>query len=278
MSAADDASPAAQGEDLLLELDVSPLAAHPLISRHIALRSYTFAEVDASPEVLDAALYGWEERARSEYLGVLIFRQLHDLTIDLNAPLDLQLLAMTLMAHENRHAVACAQAARSLGGSDGYVFELGEVQLRRTQQPLSVQLVDQVVTVLCCGEVVAFELLKHTVKALPPSPYLNILKDILKDEVLHGTVGFEILRQIKESSWCPWPGDAHVQQVVAAYMDGLRARDVVDPGEAALFEDEASARGMMALGIPPTAGFKACYFDAIPAAFAPGFAALGISI
>lgn len=268
-------------QDILLEMDTSPLWINPLVQRSLGLPTFDFASQSLEgmdPRVIEAAQLSWEERCRSEYLGVLIFRHLHDLLIDLNAPLDIQQVAIALMAHENHHTLACSWAATHLGGGDGYVFELDELQLKRSAAPLTEQLVYQVVTVLCCGEVVAYDLLKHTVKALPPGPYKAVLERILKDEVLHSRVGFSILKQLKEERFCPWPGDDLVRKIIHTYMAGLRQRDVVDPDEAALFEVEALIPQLLALGVPPTGPFKACYHDAIPGSFAQGFADIGISI
>ena len=79
-------------------------------------------------DVRQLAAAEWEERARAEYIGVMIVRRFHGLLVDLNAPMDLQELALTMMVQEQQHASMCMAAARSLGSDSELSFPLAELQ------------------------------------------------------------------------------------------------------------------------------------------------------
>lgn len=269
--------PATPPDDtLLLTFERSPVADDALVKRHLHLEPPDFPPPTGPTEALEVARRSWEEKVRSEYLGVVIFRHLHDLLINLSAPLDIQQLAITLMAHESHHALLCLEAAHNLGAGKDYVFDRAELVLPRSRDALPIQLVDHIVTVLCCGELVAYQLLTWTVAQLPPSPYRQILTRILKDEVLHARVGYTLLRSIKNDGWCPWPGEEHVRQVISKYEQALRVRDVVDEEEVALFKQGEATDVLLHLGVPPPEGFREVYFSAIPSVWKGPMAELGI--
>ena len=263
-------------DTLLLTFERSMVADDPLVKRHLQLKPPHFPPPTGPAEVLEVARRNWEERVRSEYLGVVIFRHLHDLLINLSAPLDIQQLAITLMSHESHHALLCLEAATSLGAGKDYVFDRVELALPRSRDPLPVQLVDHIVTVLCCGELVAYQLLTWTVANLPPSPYRDVLTRILKDEVLHARVGYTLLRSIKQEGWCPWPGDTHVREVIARYAQALRVRDVVDEEEVALFQRAGATEVLLQLGVPHPDGFREVYFSSIPSVWQIPMEQLGL--
>src|SRR5262245_61067206 len=102
-----------------LTFDDSSLASDPILSRH-RLRPKRAIGVtrpldELRPDVLVTARKAWEERARAEYIGVMVVRHFHGLLVDANAPMDIQELAITMMLHEQRHTALCVGAARALG-------------------------------------------------------------------------------------------------------------------------------------------------------------------
>jgi len=221
----------------------------------------------------------WEDRTRSEYVGTMIVRRFHGLLVDLNAPMDLQELALAMQLQEQQHAIFCWEAARVLGSKGDLGFELRELQQARSPGPLDRQLVDMILATYCIGEVVALRLLQHSIKQLPDSPYRDILRRILKDEVLHGRFGPVLLRQIREGTapkWIKPPDDAWLATQARSHIAAMRTRDVVEPDEAALFSDPEAAEQLKACGIPPSDRFKEVYFDALDKDVPEALAAAGL--
>lgn len=253
------------GEPIGLDFDLSSVADDPVL-RRARVRAPDLVAPELPDAVRAVAARGWEDRTRSEYVGVMIVRRLHGLLVDLNAPMDLQEVALTMQAEEQRHAALCMAAARSLG-SDGVVaFDLPELQQARTGEPLEHQLLEMLVGTFACGEVVAHALLRHAIRALPASGYRDILRGILRDEVLHARIGPLVLaaaRRGAEAGWLPWPGDDVVRGLFLRAQQAMRGRAVVEPDEAALFDDARAADGLRAAGIPPSGPFKAAYLRAV---------------
>ncbi len=252
-------------EHLEIELDRSSLAAHPALSRHL-IEVPELPAIQLSDRVQPIARRAWEERARSEYIGVMVVRRFHGLLVDVNAPMDLQELALTMLVQEQQHAALCMAAARSLG-SDGVLrFDADELRQARTDAPVDLQLLEMIVASYCVGEVVALALIQHSIEVLPPSPYRDLLRRIAKDEVLHGRLGAPLLalaRSEEGGAWLDYPGDEAVRRIAAREIEAMRNRDVVEADEARLFEDPAAYSELVAVGIPPAEAFRARYFEAL---------------
>jgi hypothetical protein len=224
-------------EALLLAFDDSPLAGAPVFARHLAF----VPSIQAPPlreDVRRAALRGWEDRVRAEYRGMILVRRFHALTVEVNAPADLQELALAMVLQEQQHARLCAAAVRSLGGSGEIAFApdelaIGEAPLRSHQE----ELLRAIVGTYAISEVVALALIRHAIGVLPHGGYREVLRRVARDEVLHGGAAA-----------------------------ALRARDVIEPDEAALFEDPEAAVQLPLAGIPDSRGFRAVYDAALAAA------------
>jgi len=252
-------------DDVLLDFDRSSLARDPVLARHLVeLPELTPPEL--APHVLPVARRAWEARTRSEYVGVMVVRRFHGLLVDVNAPFDLQEIALTMLLQEQQHTALCFAAARALGSEGALTFELAELQRPRSDAPVDHQLVEMIVSAYCVGEVVALALIRHSIDVLPSSPYRDILRRIARDEVLHGRLGAPLLRLIRSpeaKAWIDYPGDAVVRKMTDDAIAVMRARDVVEADEAALFEDPESARQLVEVGIPPSKAFRAAYLDAL---------------
>lgn len=253
-------------EPLGLEFGASSVAGDPVLSRALVRPPALAVPVGLRADVVAMACRGWEDRIRSEYVGVMIVRRLHGLLVDLNAPMDLQEGTLRMLLDEQRHAALCTAAAEALG-SDGVVaFDLPELQQARTSGPLEAQLIEMLVGTYATGEVVAHGLLRHAIRALPASGFRDILRAISRDEVLHARIGPLVLGAIRsgaEDAWISWPGDAAVRGMFEAQREAMRGRAVVEADEEALFEDPAASAQLRALGIPPSGPFRAAYLRAV---------------
>ena len=250
------------------------------------VRRYTPAALDLppcdhlEPEVLAVARRGWEDRLRSEYVGVMVMRKFHGLLVDLNAPMDLQEVALILTLQEQSHTRLCADIADHLGSDNHLGFELEELQQERSGEPLDEQLWSMLLGTFICGEGVAFELLKFCLKRLPKTPYTEALRAIARDEVLHATLGLKLLDKLRRhpSAWIDYPGDAWVTKRLRAQLTAMRGRDVVEHDEARFFEVPGAATELEALGIPDSRAFVRCYHEAIDDAIPSQLATLGIDL
>ena len=84
---------------ILLQLDVSEISTTPMVAR-MRRPAPEFVVPEVRADVLAIARRGWEDRAAAEYVGVMIVRRFHGLLVDLNAPMDLQELALQMMVQE----------------------------------------------------------------------------------------------------------------------------------------------------------------------------------
>jgi len=211
----------------------------------------------------------------------MIVRHFHGLLVDLNAPMDLQELGLSMMLQEQQHAQYCAAAARSLGSDGEIAFALDELQIKRTDQPLSEQLWDMVIGTYCCGELVAHVLLRHCLQALPKGPYKDILRAIARDEVLHSKIGSLILESVRNEEapkWIEYPGDGWVISCAENHLKHLLSRDVIEDDERAMFEDEDAAEQLRSVGIPPSDPFKEAYLHGVNVVAPKAFAKIGLEL
>lgn len=254
-----------------LRFDTSALATDPVCQR---FRS-SIIELSAPAlreDVRAVAERGWEDRTRSEYIGVMIVRHFHGLLVDLNAPADLQELALAMVIHEQQHTALCAEATRSLTPEATHpevAFDVSELRLERTEAPLEEQLWQMILGTYLAGEVTAHALLRHAIRALPDTPYRDVLRRISRDEVLHAHIGPALLGSARRGDapkWLPYPGDRWVWQFVMAQVQAMRKRDVVEPDEAELFGDPEAAAQLVQVGIPDSRDFKAAYLKALETA------------
>jgi hypothetical protein len=226
-------------------------------------------EIIAPPlrsDVHRIALRGWEDRLRAEYVGVMIMRRFHGLLVDLNAPMDLQELALAMTLQEQQHTRLCAAAAKALGSDLEVAFTVQELQQARSAEPLAEQAMAMIVGTFLCGEGVALELLKYCIAELPKNGFSGVLRLIARDEVLH--VGFGVrllawLRRNPDNGWLAYRGDAWVRDFVAQQVAMMTDRDIVEPDEQALFAQPLAAAQLRSVGIADSAAFAARYHQAL---------------
>jgi hypothetical protein len=202
----------------------------------------------------------------------MIVRRFHGLLVDLNAPFDLQDLALRMMVEESEHTRLCLAAAEALGSDRRLSFELETLQQARDGLLLDLQLLQMCAATYGVGEVVAMHLIGHCLRALPESPYREILHRIARDEARHARIGAVLLRHVRDDrpDWLRWPGDAWLVETVRGAVAAMRTRDWVEQEElvvAAEATGEGSAgdgdgaRALLAelatYGVVPADGFVA---------------------
>ncbi len=250
---------------LTLDFDRSPLADDGFFGGKLA-RPPAFDPPLLDPAVRALAQRAWLERARSEYVGVMIARRLWGLCVDVNAPRDVQELALRMVLDEQRHLSLCVAAAEALGAEPAVAFDLADLQQPRSDAPVGDQLVEMLAGTYAVGEAVALALVAHAVKALPGSGFRDVLRSIAADEVLHGRIGAALLGVVRGGAgWLRWPGDAAVGAIAGRWRAAMRGRDVVEPDEVAAFADPTAAAQLRAVGVSDPVAFRAAYHRALDA-------------
>ena len=196
----------------------------------------------------------------------MIVHHFHGLLVDVNAPMDLQEIALTMVKQEQEHAALCMTAARALGSEGEVVFDLSELRMERTHEPLETQVLRMLVGTYAVGEVVAHRLLHHAIHALPKNGFQEILKRIYRDEVLHAHIGSAVLATVRTGDspkWLPYPGDKALAALFAESIVGMCQRDVVEEAELGYFTNPEWGVHLKQIGIPPAEEFRKAYFDGL---------------
>lgn len=253
----------ADGLDLCF--DDSPLVADAVMARH-RVAPPALVVPPLPPVAAEIARRTWEDRTRAEYIGVMVARRFHGLLVDLNAPNDVQELAVAILMHEQRHVSLCLAAARALGSGGELAFELDELQQPRTAAGPAADAFEMVAATFALGEVTALGLVRSAIRAAPESGFREILRRIARDEVLHARIGPALLRACRAgqtSAWLPWPGNAEVRTRVAAHRAALAVRAVVEPEDAAAAREPRIAEALASVAIPAGDAFKSAYLQAL---------------
>ena len=268
-----------EDEHVSIQFDRSALAENTLVKK-VTLAMPVLEVPPLRDDVRTLARRAWEDRVRSEYVGVMIVRRFHGLLADVNAPMDLQEMAIAMQLQEQQHANLCMEAAKALGSDGSVAFDVVELQQARGNEDLARQMMEMIVGTFLVGERVALALLEHAVKSLPDSGYKNILKHILRDEVLHGRFGPPLVKQIREGiapKWLPYPGDDWLHAFLKSHLERMEDRDVVEPDEAEMFADPEAALQLESLGIPNSRDFKEVYLRSLKEDIPKALAEAGIS-
>ena len=250
-------------QDVLLQFD----EALPPCPRHLPPIKLTkpFPDLTSFHEaVIETARVSWENRVRSEYIGVLLLRQFHGILIDLNAPADMQELVLLMQLQEQRHARYCIAIAKRLGSDGTISCSLEELWIERQPQA-AVQFYELLCSIYLVGEVLALKLLQATIACLPSSAFKDCLKAILKDEALHSQFGRMALDYLRSTnnSWLPYPGDDWLKTQINASLACLSMRDVVEADEVQMFDNRDFATQLLYLGVPDSRHFKQVYDEAL---------------
>ena len=266
---------------LELRLDESTLADASVARVHRADLPRLSPGTLAGP-VRRAALEAWENRTRAEYEGMALARRFHGYTVELNAPMDIQELALKMTLQEQQHARYCMAAARSLGSGGRLAFEAARLGYGEPAAHPYEAFWKMVCGPFAVSEVAAFRLLSASIRMLPPSGFRDILTAILKDEALHSRIGFLILSQARlprrqrRPDWIEAPSEPWIRDFANRFIAAGLERSVIDSAEAALFENSSHRKSLLALGIPPSLDFKSSYLDALRKDVPRRFRAIGI--
>ncbi len=173
---------------------------------HIAREPWPdFASFDAArypEEVRAPAARQWWRRAREEYGSIHEFSQLTQALSGVRAPIALLAALSRLITDEARHAWLCADMAEALGvGAGGFDWTAP----RNPWPPpptgddaIYAWAADVVVCACCLGETLSRPLFEAVATVITDPVPEAVVRQILRDEHLHATFGWEALAWLQE--------------------------------------------------------------------------------
>lgn len=146
---------------------------------------------------LKAIAKTWAERAQAELAARTRFKLLTEQLMDFAANGSIIRLARKAQGDEERHAIMCAQVARQYGHPTGLEdLPTPSLQLSRSWElKLSAKecLLCEVTLMCCIIETANAGLLNTIYGHSKVTPTRNIIRQILKDEIKHGQIGWAYL-------------------------------------------------------------------------------------
>lgn len=250
-------------EWITVSFDRSPLSKDPFFLRY--LRQLPELKAPELPERLrNVARRAWEERARTNYVGVQFVRRVHAMLSELHAPGDLLELALIICTHKQQHVELCITAAESFGGDGTLSFELSDLEPSQPGQTTIDGVMHELTGTYALSEIVRLALLERTLDDLTPSDYRNLVLYMARDAVLHARFIHGVLGHIREGAeWMPYPGDAWVRASVDRSRRRLRRWSVADPAEVRLFQHAQYVDLLRSVGVPDPSEIQACYFTSL---------------
>jgi hypothetical protein len=153
-----------------------------------------------SKGLVERARAGWTENAFNEHCTAVAIGQLIEAMGVANVPLDLWALACSFAPEELLHVELCSRVAMELGGGAPIVYDPDDLVLELDASLTPLQRASELVVRLCCvGEAFSFPMLKGSMKAATHPLTRGVLAQIVKDEAMHGQLGWMVLDWIANS-------------------------------------------------------------------------------
>jgi hypothetical protein len=155
----------------------------------------------AYPEgLVERARLGWTENAFNEFCTAVAVGQLVEAMGVANVPLDLWTIACRFAPEELLHVELCSRIAMELGGGAPIVYDPDDLVQVLDPGLTPLQRVNELVVRLCCvGEAFSFPMLRGSMKAATHPLTRTVLEQIVKDEAMHGQLGWMYLDWIGPS-------------------------------------------------------------------------------
>jgi hypothetical protein len=159
--------------------------------------AFPWAALDAAeydPGLIERARLGWTENAFNEFCTATAMGQLVELMGQANVPIDLWAIAASFPLEELLHVELCSRVAMRLGGGAPIVYDPADLTLPFEPHLSRLQRVTEMVVRLCCvGEVFSLPMLAGSMQAATNSLTKAVLTQIVKDEAMHGKLGWMFL-------------------------------------------------------------------------------------
>ena len=151
------------------------------------------------PRLLRSAQLSWTEAAFNEYCTAVAFTQLVQALLEINAPVDLIAMASDFLADEMLHVELTARLAAELGGAANYQIDFAKLKLPLDPDLHPMQRSNELIVRICCvGEAFSLPMLAGCMKSSTHPLIKQVFEQIVKDEALHGRLGFLYLEWADE--------------------------------------------------------------------------------
>jgi len=169
------------------------------------------------PALVERARLSWTEAAFNEYCTAAAFAELMALLLEVNAPINIVALCGDFMADEMLHVELTSRLATLLGGGARYHIDYQRLTqpLDRSQPPLA-RCNEAIVRLCCVGESFSLPMLAGCLRSSTHPLVRAVLTRIVKDEALHGRLGFEYLEWVDDRL-----DDAERERLASVAVDTL---------------------------------------------------------
>jgi hypothetical protein len=152
------------------------------------------------PELVERARIGWTENAFNEFCTATAMGQLVATMGRANVPLDLWGIAASFPLEELLHVELCSRIAMRLGGGAPIVYDPDDLVLQIDPGLTPLQQANELIVRLCCvGEVFSLPMLAGSMRAATNPLTRAVLTQIVKDEAMHGKLGWMYLDWVAPS-------------------------------------------------------------------------------
>lgn len=149
------------------------------------------------PRLVERARLSWTEAAFNEYCTAAAFAELMKALLAVNAPINLVALCGDFMADEMLHVELTSRLAMALGGGARYQIDFERLAPRLDPDLTPLQRANTLIVQLCCvGESFSLPMLAGCLRSSTHPLVRAVLTRIVKDEALHGRLGFEYLEWV----------------------------------------------------------------------------------
>ena len=144
---------------------------------------------------VETARQFWLRRMHAEHRSVAVFTQVVPQLIEANVGIDAAAVVLRFAQDELRHTLVCAAMVQALGGEPTVDVNLAPtpIAMHATCAPFE-RAVRNILYTTCLSETVAVARLVDSLDTAEDAAARAAIRVVLADEVLHGTFGFEFLR------------------------------------------------------------------------------------
>lgn len=141
----------------------------------------------------------WTEASFNEYGTAVAISQLVQALLEVNAPVDLIAMASDFLADEMLHVELTARVAREFGGAAQCKVDFADLKIQIDPALSPLQKANELIVRICCvGEAFSLPMLAGSMKSSTHPLIQRVFEQIVKDEALHGRLGFLYLEWADE--------------------------------------------------------------------------------
>ena len=223
------------------------------------------------PRAVERARRMWLRRMESEHRSTSVFSALCGQLMEAGASLDMECIVLRMAQDELRHAAVCAETVVLMGGE-------ATVRVRVPVAPLAVHrgasreecAMRNIVYGCCLSEMVNCARFVDAIDTMSDPLSLDVTRQLLSDEALHGQFGFHYL-----DAWSEWldanPGVRKTMSRYLRFAFAVLEKDLSgrDMAPLTLSDDER------ALGIPDPQRIQEVFYMTVEGAIVPSLERYG---